>query len=77
MRSDGTNIDVHKGRCVSNWYTDRLLKLLHFKKIRKIFSQILNQLLDKFNEYKTIVNYRMEYIFADHSGKLYLEDILL
>lgn len=27
----------------------------------------LNQLLDKFNEYKTIVNYRMEYIFADDS----------
>lgn len=46
-------------------------------KVDTIFSQILNQLLDKFNEYKTIVNYRMEYIFADHSGKLYLEDILL
>lgn len=25
----------------------------------------MNQLLDKFNEYKTIINYRMEYIFAD------------
>lgn len=27
----------------------------------------LNQLLDKFNEYKSIVNYHMEYIFADDS----------
>lgn len=27
----------------------------------------LNQLLDKFNEYKSIVNYRMEYIFEDDS----------
>lgn len=27
--------------------------------------EYLNQLLDKFNEYKTIINYRMEYIFAD------------
>lgn len=27
----------------------------------------LNQLLDKFNEYKSIINYRMEYIFADNS----------
>ena len=27
----------------------------------------LNQLLDKFNEYKSIVNYRMEYIFEDNS----------
>lgn len=27
----------------------------------------LNQLLDKFNEYKLIVNYHMEYIFADDS----------
>lgn len=25
----------------------------------------LNQLLDKLNEYKSIVNYRMEYIFED------------
>ena len=28
----------------------------------------LNQLLDKFNEYKSIVNYRMEYIFEDDSA---------
>ena len=27
----------------------------------------LNQLLDKFNEYKSIVNYRMEYIFEDNT----------
>ena len=27
----------------------------------------LNQLLDKFNEYKSIVNYRMEYVFEDNS----------
>lgn len=27
----------------------------------------LNQLLDKFNEYKSIVNYRIEYIFEDDS----------
>lgn len=27
----------------------------------------MNQLLDKFNEYKSIVNYRMEYIFEDDS----------
>ena len=27
----------------------------------------MNQLLDKFNEYKSIINYRMEYIFADNS----------
>ena len=27
----------------------------------------LNQLLDKFNEYKSIVNYRIEYIFEDNS----------
>ena len=27
----------------------------------------LNQLLDKFNEYKSIANYRMEYIFDDAS----------
>ena len=25
----------------------------------------LNQLLDKFNEYKSIVNYRIEYTFED------------
>lgn len=28
----------------------------------------LNQLLDKFIEYKSIVNYRMEYIFEDNSA---------
>lgn len=28
----------------------------------------LNQLLDKFNEYKSIVNYHMEYIFEDDSS---------
>ena len=27
----------------------------------------MNQLLDKFNEYKSIVNYRIEYIFEDNS----------
>ena len=27
----------------------------------------MNQLLNKFNEYKSIVNYRIEYIFEDHS----------
>lgn len=27
----------------------------------------MNQLLDKFNEYKSIVNYRMEYMFEDDS----------
>lgn len=27
----------------------------------------MNQLLDKFNEYKSIVNYCMEYIFEDDS----------
>lgn len=28
----------------------------------------MNQLLDKFNEYKSIVNYRMEYIFENDSA---------
>lgn len=32
-----------------------------------MYGGCLNQLLDKFNEYKSIVNYCMEYIFEDDS----------